>query len=84
MNGPFAIKTELKLSLVGPAAKADVPEDDYCITCHRILTNETIVEGNKKSKVAFSVKTAKVKEVYNLNAVFRVLENDFVNSKQEF
>ena len=82
-NGPFAIRTDLGWSLVGPASKRDTPEDDYDVTCHRILTKYTIGEGNKKSKVAFSVKTAKVKEVFDMNSVLKVLESDFLDSKQD-
>ena len=60
---------------MGPASKSDTPEDDYGFTCHRILTKDTIVEGNKK--------TAKVKEVFDMSAILKVLENDFVDSKQD-
>ena len=83
LNGPFAIKTVLGWSLVGPASESDKPDDDYNVTSHRILSKETIGEGNKRSTVTFAVKTAKVKEVFDMNAVIKVLESDFVNSKQD-
>ena len=82
-NGPFAIKTDLGWSLVGPASKSDTPDDDYYVTSHHILSKETIGEGNKRLTVTFAVKTAKVKEVFDMNAVLKVLESDFVDSKQD-
>ena len=32
---------------MGPASKSDTPDDDYNVTSHRILSKETIGEGNK-------------------------------------
>ena len=47
------------------------------------LSKEAIGEGNKRSTVTFAVKTAKVTEVFDMNAVLKVLESDFVDSKQD-
>ena len=68
---------------MGPASKSDTPDDDYNVTLHRILSKETIDEGNKRSTVTFAVKTAKVKEVFDINAVLKVFESNFVDSKQD-
>ena len=65
---------------MGPASKSDIPDDDYNVTSHRILSKETIGEGNKRSTVTFAVKMAKVKEVFDMNAALKVLESDFVDS----
>ena len=40
-------------------------------------------KGNKRSTVTFAIKTARVKEVFDMNAVLKVIASDFVDSKQD-
>ncbi|KAL9954295.1 hypothetical protein ACROYT_G041814, partial [Oculina patagonica] len=78
---PYAVRTLLGWSIVGPVATSDTPLDDHALdsTCNRIIAREVIPETSD-SQLSF-VFNGKTKEVINPSAISQMFELDFVEHK---
>ena len=80
---PYAVRTSLGWSIVGPVATSDTPQDGYALdsTCHRILSREvTSGASNNPNQLSF-VFHGKAKEVINPSAINQMFELDFLEHK---
>lgn len=80
---PYAVRTLLGWSIVGPVATTDAPEDDHTSdsTCHRTVARE-IIPGSLGRELSF-VFNGKTKEVINPSAINQMFELDFVEHKNK-
>ncbi|XP_078382421.1 uncharacterized protein LOC144665122 [Oculina patagonica] len=78
---PYAVRTLLGWSIVGPVATSDTPLDDHALdsTCNRIIARE-VIPGTRDSQFSF-VFNGKTKEVINPSAIRQMFELDFVGHK---
>ncbi|XP_078347357.1 uncharacterized protein LOC144632559 [Oculina patagonica] len=78
---PYAVRTLLGWSIVGPVATSDTPLDDHALdsTCNRIIARE-VIPGTRDSQFSF-VFNGKTKEVINPSAIRQMFELDFVEHK---
>ena len=80
---PYAVRTSLCWSIVGPVATSNTPQDGYALdsTCHRILSREvTSGASNNPNQLSF-VFHGKTKEVINPSAINQMFELDFLEHK---
>ena len=80
---PYAVRTLLGWSIVGPVATSDTPIEDHALdsTCHRILARE-VIPGASDSQLSF-VFNGKTKEVMNPSAISQMFELDFMEHKNK-
>ena len=78
---PYAVRTLLGWSIVGPVAKSNTPLGDHALnsTCHRILARE-IIPGSRNSQLSFLF-NGKTKEIINPSAISQMFELDFIEHK---
>ena len=75
---PYAVRTLLGWSIVGPASRSETPlDEDGVVTCNRIIAHENTPET---SHVSFILED-KTKEVINPSYVKQMLEMDFAEAK---
>ena len=75
---PYAVRTLLGWSIVGPASRSETPlDEDGVVTCNRIIAHENTPET---SHVSFILED-KTKEVINPSYVKQMLETDFAEAK---
>ena len=74
---PYAVRTLLGWSIVGPVATSDSSLEDHALnsTCHRTLARER-VPGDRESRLSFVLK-GKTKELINPTAINQMFELDF-------
>jgi len=80
---PYAVRTLLGWSIVGPVATSDSPLYDHTLdsTCNRIIARE-IISGTSDSQLSF-VFNGKTKEVINPSAISQMFELDFMEHKNK-
>ena len=78
---PYAVRTLLGWSIVGPVATSDSSLEDHALnsTCHRTLARER-VPGDRESRLSFVLK-GKTKELINPTAINQMFELDFSDHK---
>ena len=78
---PYAVRTLLRWSIVGPVATSDAPLEENALnsSCNRIIAKE-IIPGNRDSQLSF-VLNGKTKEIINPSAINEMFELDFVEHK---
>ena len=80
---PYAVRTSLGWSIVGPVATSNTPQDGYALdsTCHRILSREVISGASDNANQLSFVFHGKTKEVINPSAISQMFELDFLEHK---
>ena len=80
---PYAVRTSLGWSIVGPVATSNTPQDGYALdsTCHRILSREVISGASDNANQLSFVLHGKTKEVINPSAINQMFELDFLEHK---
>ena len=78
---PYAVRTLLGWSIVGPVATSDSSLEDHALnsTCHCILARER-VPGDREGRLSFVLK-GKTKELINPTAINQMFELDFSDHK---
>ena len=78
---PYAVRTLLGWSMVGPVATSDSSSEDHALnsTCHRTLARER-VPGDRESRSSFVLK-GRTKELINPIAINKMFELDFSDHK---
>ena len=80
---PYAVRTSLGWSIVGPVATSNTPQDGYALdsTCHRILSREVISGASDNPNQLSFVLHGRTKEVINPSAINQMFELDFLEHK---
>ena len=80
---PYAVRTLLRWSIVGPVATSDTLIEDHALdsTCHRILARE-VIPGASDNQLSF-VFNGKTKESMNPSAISQMFELDFMEHKNK-
>ena len=82
---PYAVRTLLGWSIVGPVATSDTPRDGHALdsTCHRTLTREVISGASDSANQLSFILHGKTKEVMNPSAINQMFELDFLEHKNK-
>ena len=82
---PYAVRTLLGWSIVGPVATSDTPRDGHALdsTCHRTLTREVISGASDSANQLSFILHGKMKEVMNPSAINQMFELDFLEHKNK-
>ena len=80
---PYAVRTSLDWSIVGPVATSNTPQDVYALdsTSHRILSREVISGASDNANQLSFILYGKTKEVINPSAINQMFELDFLEHK---
>ena len=80
---PYAVRTLLGWSIVGPVATSDTLLDDHALdsTCNQIIARE-VISGTSDSQLSF-VFNGKTKEVINPSVISQMFELDFMEHKNK-
>ena len=80
---PYAVRTSLGWSIVGPVATSNTPQDGYALdsTCHCILSREVTSGASDNPNQLSFVFHGKTKEVINPSAINQMFELDFLEHK---
>ena len=82
---PYAVRTLLGWSIVGPVATSNTPRDGHALdsTCHLTLTREVISGASDSANQLSFILHGKTKEVINPSAINQMFELDFLEHKNK-
>ena len=82
---PYAVRTLLGWSIMGPVATSDNPRDGHALdsTCHRTLTREVISGASDSANQLSFIFHRKTKEVINPSAINQMFELNFLEHKNK-
>ena len=80
---PYAVRTSLGWSIVGPVATSNTPQDGYALdsTCHRIMSREVTSGASDNPNLLSFVFHGKTREVINPSAINQMFELDFLDHR---